>query len=79
MRQMVMWLVLVHSMLSCTTRSVTPSRNSRITIDTIYQQKIIALQPGMDSLCRQLHDSLYSVAVDSILSIRNMEMNELVK
>jgi hypothetical protein len=79
MRQMAMWLVLVLSLPSCTTRSVTPTRNSRITIDTIYQQKIIALQPAMDSLCKQLHDSLYAASVDSILSIRNLEMNELVK
>jgi hypothetical protein len=33
----------------------------------------------MDSICAGMYDSLYTVAVDSILNIRQQEMNELVK
>ena len=64
---------------SCTKRSVSPSKASRRAIDTIFQQKVIALQPKMDSICAHVKDSVYNVAVDSILEERMAEMNELVE
>jgi hypothetical protein len=66
-------------LLACTTRPVTPSRASRRAIDTIYQQKVLALQPHLDSMCTLLQDSIYTLAIDSILTERREEMNELVK
>jgi hypothetical protein len=79
MRYIVVIMILFSILVSCTNRPVTPTRNSRRAIDTIYQQKVMVLQPKMDSACAHMYDSLYSVAVDSILNVRQMEMNELVK
>jgi len=64
---------------ACTTRPVTPSRNSRQTIDTIYQRKIILLQPEMDSVCGNMRKTIFNLAVDSIMTSRQLEMNNLVK
>ena len=72
-------LICVVFLCSCTTRIVTPSRASRRAIDTIYQQRIVVLQPHMDSMCALFSDSLYVVAVDSILTQRTREMSDLVK
>jgi hypothetical protein len=66
-------------LVSCTNRPVSPSKASRRAIDTIFQQKLIAIQPGMDSICAHVKDSIYNVAVDSILEERMLEMNELVE
>ena len=66
-------------LVSCTTRPVSPSKASRRAIDTIYQARIIALQPKIDSMCKIVHDSIYTLAVDSILNERRMEINELVE
>ncbi len=79
MRGILISLFLVSIFSSCTTRPVTPSRDSRRTIDTMYQQKIIVLKPHMDSICTHVYDSLYTLAIDSILSVRRNEMNELVQ
>lgn len=65
--------------ISCTNRPVSPSKASRRAIDTIFQQKVIALQPTMDSICTHVKDSIYKVAVDSIFEERMAEMNELVE
>jgi hypothetical protein len=65
--------------ISCTTRPVTPTRASRRAVDTIYQQRILALQPHIDSSCTKMQDSIYIVAVDSIFSLRQTEMNDLVR
>ena len=64
---------------SCTTRHVTPSRASRRAIDTLFQQQVLLMQPQMDSICKQVRDSVYAVAVDSFLQERQAEMNQLVK
>jgi hypothetical protein len=64
---------------SCTKRHVTPTKDSRRAIDTIYQQKILLLKPELDSMCGWVYDSLYPIAVDSILQERQQEMDALVK
>jgi hypothetical protein len=66
-------------LLSCTSRRVTPNRESRRAIDTIYKVNVMLLQPQIDSLCDRLYDSIYTVAVDSILNERQEEMNTLIK
>ena len=78
MRSVALFLFILF-MASCTTRNVTPTRASRRAIDTIFQQKVLVIQPQMDSICTQLHDSIYTVAVDSIMSERRSEMTNLVK
>jgi len=65
--------------LSCTKRPVSPSKASRRAIDTLFQKEIIHLQPQFDSLCILMKDSIYPLAVDSILNERREEMNILVK
>lgn len=64
---------------SCTTTTVEPTRTSRHTIDTLFQQKIILLKPEMDSLCRIMHAEVYKKAVDSLLVARKVEMEFLVE
>ncbi len=66
-------------LVSCTSRPVSPTRESRRAIDTIYREKILMLQPKVDSLCTFLRDSIYAVAVDSILNERQDQMNALIK
>ena len=64
---------------SCTSRPVEPTRSSRHTIDTLFSQRILAMQPEMDSLCKDLSKKIYTAAVDSIMNVREMEMNILVE
>lgn len=64
---------------SCTSRRVQPNRDSRRAIDTIYKNNVMLIQPQIDSVCVHLYDSIYSVAVDSILNERQEEMNALIK
>jgi hypothetical protein len=66
-------------LLSCTTSTVTPTRKSRQIIDSIYQRKIVLLQPGMDSFCISMQDTVFHHAVDSIMSSRQLEMDSLVR
>jgi hypothetical protein len=66
-------------LVSCTSRRVQPNRDSRRAIDTIYMNNVMLIQPKIDSLCAQLYDSIYVVAVDSILKERQEEMNALIK
>lgn len=74
-------LLFVFSLLltSCTKRPVTPSKASRRAIDTIYQQQLLVIKPGVDSICLHVYDSLYPLAVDSIMQERQSEMEALVK
>ena len=64
---------------ACTSRRVTPNRDSRRAIDTIYKEQVMLIQPTIDSLCTHMYDSVYAVAVDSILNERQEEMNVLLK
>lgn len=75
---LVLWLIFI-SIVSCTTRDVAPTRESRIAIDTIFQQKVSLLQLKEDSLCNAYMDSVYRYAVDSMLKEREDEMRKLVK
>jgi hypothetical protein len=72
-------IILFFLLLSCTTREVSPTRESRIAIDSIYQAKILEFQGQLDTLCRQYMDSVYRYAVDSMLKERQDEINRLVK
>jgi len=64
---------------SCTSRAVQPTRQSRHTIDTLFQQKIIVLKPEMDSICTGIFKDVYTAAIDSIMNARKMEMNILIE
>jgi len=64
---------------ACTTSPVTPSRNSRATIDSIFQHKTVFLQNETDSLCLLHRQMFFQSAVDSIMHARQSEMNILVK
>ena len=64
---------------SCTSRAVQPTRQSRHTIDTLFQQKIIVLKPEMDSVCAGIFKDVYSAAIDSIMNARKQEMDILVE
>ena len=64
---------------SCTTREVAPTRESRHAIDTIYQQRVMAMQAELDSMCARYMDSVFHHAVDSMIAERQAEINQLVK
>lgn len=77
------WLTLLLSFIfiwnGCTTSQVSPSSHSRQSIDSIYQIQIALLQPKMDSTCASLHQVFFKTSVDSILAVRQLEMDYLVK
>jgi hypothetical protein len=79
MKRDIFFLLVSLFLFSCTTRPVTPSKASRRAIDTIYQAQVLSMQPEIDSLCTRLKDSIYPLAVDSILNERRAEMFELVQ
>ena len=77
-RGLLIALVLI-STIACARRPVTPTRESRRAIDTLYTEQVMKLQPAMDSFCQKYGDSIYHVAVDSMLKERMAEMQELVQ
>ncbi len=79
MTRLVVFLCLALFLGACTSRRVTPNRDSRRAIDTIYKEQVMLVQPRIDSLCSHVYDSVYAVAVDSILDERQEEMNVLLK
>ena len=79
MKRVLVCLCLGLFLISCTSRRVKPDRESRRAIDTIYKNNVMLIQPKIDSLCASLYDSIYAVAVDSILHDRQEEMNILIK
>ena len=79
MRIPIFIFVLVVFAASCTTREVEPTRASRHTIDTLYHQKIIMMQPEMDSIFRKEYAKAYKANVDSLMAVRQAEMNILVE
>lgn len=79
MKSLLFIVSIFFSLMACTTREVAPTRESRIAIDTIYQQKVSRLQFHQDSLCAIYMDSIYHHAVDSMLKEREDEMKKLVK
>ena len=66
-------------LISCTTRHVEPTRQSRHTIDTVFQQKSMVLQPKVDAYCDSIYAKIYGAAVDSIMFGRRAEMNILIQ
>ena len=72
-------LIIFLFLVSCTTRNVEPTRQSRHTIDTVFQQKSIVLQPEMDAYCDSIFPKIYQRAVDSIMAERRAEMNTLIQ
>ncbi len=66
-------------LISCTTRNVEPTRQSRHTIDTVFQQKSMVLQVELDAYCDSIYGNIYRTAVDSIMSERRAEMNILIQ
>ena len=72
-------VVLVIFLQACTSRQVEPNKASRKAIDTLYQQKVLVLQPQLDSFCQVMRDSLFMPTVDSMLALRRAEMIDLVQ
>ncbi len=79
MKRMLVIMSMGLFLFSCTSRRVQPNRDSRRAIDTIYKNNVMLLQPEIDSLCTHLYDSIYTVAIDSILHERETDMKSLVK
>lgn len=79
MRLIAAAFVILIFMSSCTSRAVQPTRQSRHTIDTLFQQRVILLKPEMDSVCEGLSKEIYTAAIDSLMEARKMEMNILIE
>ena len=79
MKQFFIFITFYFFFTSCTTREVAPTRESRLIIDTIYQQKVMAMQMELDSICKIYMDSVYQRAVDSMIAERQAEILQLVK
>lgn len=79
MKPFLFFCLITSLFISCTTREVAPTRESRHTIDTIFQQRVAVLQPALDSMCVDYMDSVFTAAVDSMLEERKAEINQLVK
>lgn len=79
MKSLLVFGLIFFSLMSCATREVSPTRDSKIAIDTIYQQKVSQMQAGLDSMCVTYMDSIYRYAVDSMLKEREAEMQQLIK
>jgi hypothetical protein len=71
--------ILFFFFVACTTSAVTPTRNSRQVIDSVFNRQTVFLQSEMDSLCAARHDVYFKIVVDSIMNARQSEMNNLVK
>ena len=79
MKSLLVSVVIFFSLMSCATREVSPTRDSKIAIDTIYQQKVSKMQAGLDSMCIIYMDSVYRYAIDSMLKEREDEIRQLIK
>ena len=79
MKSLLVLVLIFISLISCTTREVSPTRDSRYAIDTLYQQKVSRMQAGLDSMCISYMDSVYRYAIDSMLKEREAEMQQLIK
>jgi hypothetical protein len=64
---------------ACTKRNIEPTRQSRHTIDTLFNQKMMALQPEAERICDSMTPAIYARAIDSITLLRKQEMNILVE
>lgn len=71
--------LLLMLLISCTARRVEPTRSSRHSIDTLYNQRAALMQPGLDSICADLREQVFNHAVDSLMAARKAEMNILVE
>jgi hypothetical protein len=79
MTRLLLMAIAILTLLACARRPVTPTRESRRAIDTMFTQQVMQLQPAMDSFCAKYGDSIYQVAIDSMLRERMAEMQELVQ
>ena len=79
MKSLLVFVVIFFSLMSCATREVSPTRDSKIAIDTIYQHKVSKMQAGLDSMCIIYMDSVYRYAIDSMLKEREDEIRQLIK
>lgn len=62
---------------SCGKRTIRLDRTLRRAIDTTAAKQIVILRPILDSLCEERYDSLVSVAVDSIMEKRQLEIKRI--
>ena len=64
---------------SCQKRSVKLDRSTMRMIDTAAATQFSELRPVLDSICAAQFDSLISVAMDSIMTIRQKEIDQILK
>lgn len=78
------WLVWIGifallSTISCGKRTIRVDRVMQKMIDTTAAPKMVLLRDELDSICDMRKDSLVAAAVDSILSVRRIEIDKIAK
>jgi hypothetical protein len=48
------------------------------TIDTTAAKQIVILRPILDSICEAQYDSLFALAIDSIMEQRQLEIKSII-
>ena len=64
---------------ACAKRTVKVDRVMRKIIDTTAAPQKVLLRNELDSICKVQQDSLVAVAVDSILKVRNFEIQKIAR
>jgi len=64
---------------SCGKRTIKVDRVMKRIIDTTAAPQIVLLRDELDSLCDLRRDSMIAVAVDSIMSVRRLEIQKITR
>ena len=64
---------------ACAKRKVKVDRVMRKIIDTTAAPQKVLLREQLDSICEIKQDSMVAAAVDSILKVRNFEVQKIAK
>ena len=71
-------IILVIGFASCTDPNAGQLTEAQLAlVDTLYNRDIDSIRIFYDSLCDAQHDSIFKVAVDSILEVRLKEIEQL--
>jgi hypothetical protein len=71
-------IILLLGIASCTDPSGGQLTDAQLAlVDSLYNRDIDSIRTYYDSLCTYQHDSIFDIAVDSILEVRLREIEQL--
>jgi hypothetical protein len=69
---------LILGIASCTDPNAGQMTDAQLAlVDSLYNRDIDSIRTYYDSLCAYQHDSIFDIAVDSILEVRLKEIDQL--